>query len=273
MGLIAYDNIRGQSSAVARIPLESPDHLGLQPLNSLQPAEPEGAISATESNPVDVPRAGGALANHQSEKIIVTDVTTTSTIKCRTQSIERSENYIRPDCTQEQDNIDSKLDMAERLNAPANDNITIDHDREAITTSNNHWFTARGQVITIANDAAGELPSRSMVVMANTVEGALQCVSLCFHGTITDERHEGFCKSHVPVATNTGRQNGRNDQYKTRVQLRLNDGCRLRPSSWINCQHVWTIRQGTKWNNDGSVENFQDLLEVFKDVQKDLYAV
>jgi hypothetical protein len=152
-----------------------------------------------------------------------------------------------------------------------NDNITVLHKKEPRHTSNN-YYQEPGRVITIFNGEESHLSCRTMVVMTRSDELALQCVSLCPHPGMTQRDYKKYSTSHVPVYATTGAPTETLPEFKKRIFIEFDsDNTKLLDSCLINCQHVWTIRTGVKYAEEGQVQNFKDLLEAFSYIQKKLY--
>lgn len=162
------------------------------------------------------------------------------------------------------------MSSSKQSQTTTNDNVTVRHKRPPRHTSNN-YYQDPGSVITIFDGEEGHLSCRTMVVMARSEEGSLECVSLCPHPNITQAHQKKYWTSHVPVCDATGVPTDTAPEFKKTIRIQFSLNTTLLPECFINCQHVWTIRNGVKYAEEGTVQNFNDLLEAFGDIQKKLY--
>ena len=179
---------------------------------------------------------------------------------------------------EEGDSDEDWLEMAhsssrQSLPTMQNDNITVDHKGKPLKFTNNNFFTIdRGRVITV-DDNDTFTSCRTMVVMAKSEDGAFQCVSLCSHPGVGPKDYQNLSASHLPVVSGRGNhQNIAKERFKTQAIISFDgDGSTLLDSSWINCQHVWTIRSSMRCYIEGEIENFKELLKAFRAIQDKLY--
>jgi len=165
------------------------------------------------------------------------------------------------------------LDMAsfKQPQTITHERLTVRHRKEPRYISNNS-FKDPGSVITISDGEEGQLSYRTMVVMARSDELALQCVSLCPHPGINSRNCHRYSTTHVPVYDAAGATAAMSSEFKKDIQIEFDSqNTRLLNHCLINCQHVWTIRTGVKYAEEGHVQNFNDLLDFFSEIQKKLY--
>ena len=171
-----------------------------------------------------------------------------------------------------EDNDEDWLEMSK--SSMQNDNVTIDHSKEQKLefSGNNSSILSPGRVITI-DDSDIHYSSRTMVVMAKSDEGALQCISLCSHPRVGPKDYPNLSPAHLPVYSAKDDHIANTKEYfKTQVIIDFDDtDSTLIKSSWINCQHVWTVRSAVRCYIEGEIQNFKEVMRAFRTIQRKLY--
>ncbi|KAE9375146.1 hypothetical protein N431DRAFT_436668 [Stipitochalara longipes BDJ] len=153
--------------------------------------------------------------------------------------------------------------------------ISDDQDLEYRPYRGSDFFFP-GRLIGVYSDTDSSISDRTMIVLAVSGHGFIQCLALCRHEGHTGEERDSFYKAHAavyrdntsppPTATHATMVNAPIEISLKRSRHNLKDSC------YINFEHTWTLQEHVPVVDLGYVRKSQRkyLLVTHEKVQNEL---